>query len=76
MQRSLIRPGHAYVSRHGKRPRCVSKIENGLVYYREFIFGIPIFHTQSIDEFTDWAHEDVELLERRHMLANPPRTAG
>ncbi|MBY5838793.1 hypothetical protein J3P71_35425 (plasmid) [Rhizobium leguminosarum] len=40
MQRSLIEPSRAYVSRNANRPRYVSRIENGVVTYREFHFGI------------------------------------
>ncbi|EJC70711.1 hypothetical protein Rleg5DRAFT_6530 [Rhizobium leguminosarum bv. viciae WSM1455] len=34
MQRSLIQPDHAYVSRDPGPPLYVSRIENGIVAYR------------------------------------------
>lgn len=42
MQRSLITPSDAYVSRNSDRPR---RIDSGLVAYREFRLGISISRT-------------------------------
>ncbi|RWY67651.1 hypothetical protein [Rhizobium sp. WSM1325] len=75
MQRSLIEPSRTYVSRNANRPRCVSRIENGIVTYREFHFGIPFSRTETLDEFAKWAHEDVELRERREIFQPPPQSA-
>jgi hypothetical protein len=75
MQRSLIEPSRTYVSRNANRPRCVSRIENGIVTYREFHFGIPFSRTATLDEFAKWAREDVELREWRDVFQPQRRTA-
>ncbi|NEK38645.1 hypothetical protein [Rhizobium leguminosarum] len=75
MQRSLIQPDHAYVSRDPGRPRYVSRIENGIVAYRQCLFGIPFSRTTTLDEFARWAHEDVELRERRDVFEPLRKTA-
>jgi hypothetical protein len=69
MQLSLIEPGHAYVSRYDRRRRYVRQVEDGQVAYRQFIFGIPIYRSQSLDAFAHWAHEDAELSEKRWLAA-------
>jgi len=43
----------------------VSSVENGVVAYREHVFGIPFFRKESIEEFARWAHEEAELRFRR-----------
>lgn len=75
MQRSLIQPDHAYVSRDSGRPRYVSRIENGIIAYRQSLFGIPISWTATLDDFAKWAHEDVELREGRDVFHPPRQTA-
>jgi hypothetical protein len=75
MQRSLIQPDHAYVSRDPGRPRYVSRIENGIIAYRQYLFGIPFSRTATLDDFAKWAHEDVELRERRDVFQPPRQTA-
>jgi hypothetical protein len=65
MQLSLIEPGHAYVSRHSSRRRHVWKVEKHRVCYRETVFGIPIYRSQSPDAFAHWAHEDAALRDKR-----------
>ncbi|MGO7690492.1 hypothetical protein ACC696_38920, partial [Rhizobium ruizarguesonis] len=40
IQRSLIQPHHAYVSRDPGRPRYVSRIENGIIAYRQYLFDV------------------------------------
>ncbi|MGO7367570.1 hypothetical protein ACC719_11260 [Rhizobium ruizarguesonis] len=75
MQRSLIQPDHAYVSRDAGRPRYVFRIENGIVAYRQYLFGIPFSRTATLDDFAKWAHEDVEQRERRDVFQPPRQTA-
>lgn len=69
MQLSLIECGHSYVSRQSRRRRYVWKVEKGLVGYREFVFGFPIYRSQSLDAFARWAHEDAALLDKRWLSA-------
>ncbi|MGO6814685.1 hypothetical protein [Rhizobium leguminosarum] len=54
MQRSLIQPDHAYVSRDPGRPRYVSRMENGIIAYRQYLFGIPFSRTVTLDDFAKW----------------------
>ncbi|MBY5466406.1 hypothetical protein [Rhizobium leguminosarum] len=67
MQPFLIEPSRAYLSGNANRPSYASRIENGAVAYREFHFGIAFSRTDTLDEFAKWAHEDVELIERREV---------
>lgn len=41
MQRSLIEPSRTYVSSNAKRPRCVSRIESGVVPTVGFLSASP-----------------------------------
>ncbi|NNH86028.1 hypothetical protein HLH89_34425 [Rhizobium laguerreae] len=68
MQHSLIEPSRAYVSRNANRLRCASRIENCVVAYRKFHFGIAFSRTETLDEFAKRSHEDVELIERREVF--------
>ncbi|WP_204338482.1 hypothetical protein [Rhizobium ruizarguesonis] len=53
----------------------MSRIENGIVAYRQHLFGIPFSRTAALDEFAKWAHEDAELRERRDVFQPPRQTA-